>query len=234
VVITINKLKDISYKLIANLHMWYILLFLKQGEKRLKLIYAKWYDMQMSSLYMFVTSIIVTLTITIILEKSWLPLATLLFGGNLILTKIVIRQELSHFWEWKEKKDEEELRIREAAKQKRREQEELERKRAYVERMRQFYEQQQRAQQQSQSVQLNNEFIYHLSNLGLTSDCRDMSLIKKAYRNLMKKHHPDINKSMDSAEITKTIVASYKFLEKKVGLSCMKGVFYRVCHCLFN
>lgn len=213
----VKKVKDILYKLLANIHMWYLLIIKKQNDERAISIYIRWTEMQMSALYIFVAVIPVILTLAVSLENQFLPFLILVFGGNLVLTLIMLNRERGFYWAWKEKKDEEELKIREVAEQKRRAQEELERIKAQAnaESMRRFFEQQQRIRQQSESS--NSELSIHLRNLGLATDCRDMTLIKKAYRNLMKQHHPDINKSTHSAEITKTIVTSYKFLEKKLS-----------------
>lgn len=219
--VSVNRIKELSYKLIANVHMWYIFIFSKQDVERAKHIYARWAEMQMSALYIFVVSVPVVMTISIIFENPLLPFLILVFGGNLALTLIILSREKVFYWEWKRRKDEEELKAREAARQKQREQE-REQLKSSAERMRSFFEAKQRVnQQQNTTKQYDQEYkeiSYHLGNLELPANCRNVVLIKRTYRNLMKKYHPDINKDVHSAEIMKLVVGSYKFLEKKLNV----------------
>lgn len=52
----------------------------------------------------------------------------------------------------------------------------------------------------------------HLKTLELPSTCQNEDEIKSAYRALMKKYHPDINKTPEAADMSKKIIAAYRYL----------------------
>ena len=61
--------------------------------------------------------------------------------------------------------------------------------------------------------ELNNIGEY-LKVLGLNNDISDFSAIKKQYRMLVKKYHPDINKTKEAEDYVKALNIAYDELEK--------------------
>lgn len=63
----------------------------------------------------------------------------------------------------------------------------------------------------------NSKTSKYLGVLGLTMDVTDFSLVKNAYRNLIKKHHPDVNKSKDALDISSQLNEAYDYLENHLA-----------------
>jgi len=211
----VRNINSILYKTFASFALYYLLATMKKDEWRHQKIYPEVSNYLNSSLYIFVSGIVVTIVSVLVLENPLIAIAAPLFGLHPILTFLLTYRERTLYWEWKERQAEEKRKIREKVAKMRAERERLRQEEARKE----FYRQQYRNNNSKQQSQSSNVSGYqkHLATLNLPTDCKDFNLIKKQYRKMAKQFHPDVNKSANASKKLNEIMFAYRELEKTYG-----------------
>lgn len=172
-----------------------------------------------SALFFFILSVILGIFLGTTIHQAFC-LLILLFGLNLPFSLIAIQRDSNKYFdiqreriieEYHKEREEYEKRRREYSEAMRKMNEEIKRK------QREFEQKARKQAEEYIKQQRVSVADGHLRTLGLPTTCRDIKQIKAAYRSLMKKYHPDINKSPGAGEKSKKIIAAYEYLEKTIG-----------------
>lgn len=235
-----KNIKKVLYKAFCIFDLWYYMISQNATKERANKIYERWADYQMSALYLFLGAVVTGLTLGIYLHFAFIFLI-LLFGLQLPLVMITIHYERDRYWTYR-RQDMDERHKREREESERRWKETM---RDFEESLRRQREEAQR-RRDAEWDNIRHEFRAGSGNqrqggfngrhqapprpkapspvgiegdlavLGLPSYCRDMKTVKQAYRNLMKKYHPDVNKAPNAEAKFIEVKKAYDALEAKL------------------
>lgn len=220
-------------KFLCIFEFWYVLITRPADKERASYVHERFAEYMNSALYLFIASVFASLSLGIGIHGAFILLLAI-FGFQLPLVLVMTHRENNRYWSYRKADLDEELaRMAEEAERRWRRtqrdfEERMRRAREDAERRRQAHwddvrrefrggaQQQQRRQQPQQAPQPTALGAY-LGLLGLPATCRDFATIKKAYRALAKKYHPDVNKAPDAEKKFKEVKSAYDALERVLG-----------------